>query len=77
MAGRHQVLHWRHNGRNNVIGQNRISVPAASAARGDRRTVPAVHLFARSQICSQLQKGRVAMDARDRAGGDPVRRVCA
>jgi len=26
MAGRHQVLHWRHNGRNNVIDQEgRIS----------------------------------------------------
>ena len=58
MAGRHQVLHWRHNGRNNVIGQNRISryPPHPLLLVGDRRTVPAVHVFARaSQICSQLQ----------------------
>src|SRR6266516_3221815 len=43
-----QVLRRRHNRRNNLIGQNWISVPAASAARGDRRTVPAVHAFARA-----------------------------
>jgi hypothetical protein len=27
MAGRHQVLHWRHNGRNNVIDQERRISP--------------------------------------------------
>jgi hypothetical protein len=27
MAGRHQVLHWRHNGRNNVMDQERRISP--------------------------------------------------